>query len=65
MIAVIKGVTDDLLTWLGVKCSSSTQVNVGTSRRSYLLPLGDLSKRSVRESNVLVSRSELKACSIV
>ena len=29
-------------------------MNVGTSRRSYLLPEGDVSKVSVQESNTLV-----------
>ena len=47
---------DDIIAWFGVTCSSSTTINMGTSRRSFLCPLGDVSKRSVRESNCLVSR---------
>ena len=56
MIAVLQCVEDGFIAWFGVKCSSSTAINVGTSRRSFLLPEGDVSKRSVAESNCLVAR---------
>ena len=54
--ALLQTVEDDVIAHFGVKCSSSTAINTGTSRRSFLLPLGDVSKKSVVDSNCLVSR---------
>ena len=56
LVAMLQSREDDSICWFGVKCSSSSSMNVGTSRRSYLLPEGDVSKISVQESNTLVSR---------
>ena len=53
---MLQCVEDDVICWFGVKCSSSTTINMGTSRRSFLLPEGDESKPSVRDSNCLVAR---------
>ena len=57
-ITMLQCVEDDCIAWFGVKCSSSSTVNMGTSRRSFLLPEGDVSKRSVVESNCLVARQD-------
>ena len=38
---MLQCVEDDCIAWFGVKCSSSSTVNMGTSRRSFLLPEGD------------------------
>ena len=56
ILTMMQCVEDDLICWFGVKCSSSTAINVGTSRRSFLLPQGDESKVSVRGSKCLVAR---------
>lgn len=45
--------------WLchfGLKCSSFTCVNTGTSARSACTPLGNMAYKSVREANMLASR---------
>ena len=56
-MAAVLSSKQDCVVWLGLLCSSFTAINLGTSRRSYLVPLGDTSKKSVRESNILASRS--------
>ena len=57
-ITMLLCVEDDCIAWFGVKCSSSSTVNMGTSRRSFLLPEGDVSKTSVVQSNCLVARQD-------
>ena len=58
---ILNGKWGDLLCVLGVVCSTWVAVNKGTSRRSEVLPMGDPSRPSVRESNLMVSRTGLPA----
>lgn len=53
---VLKGRTDELLVLLGMKCSSFSIVNLGTSRRAVCCPWGDWTKPSVRFANAMASR---------
>ena len=57
MTGVLAAVQDKAVVWLGLLCSSFTRINMGTSRRSYLVPLGDTRKKSVADSNCLASRT--------
>lgn len=56
MHCLLCGVEDDTVLWLGILCSSFTQINQHTSGRSFLTPLGDESRAYVRQGNILVSR---------
>ena len=50
---------DDVNGWVchfGLKCSSWTTMNAGTSGRTACTPLGNLFYRSVQEGNCLASR---------
>ena len=42
---------------LGVECSTFIFMNAGTSRRSYVTPMGDSAKTSVYAANKYASRS--------
>ena len=44
------------LTMCATVCSTFVQTNLGTSRRSWATPLGDISLKSVQEGNLLASR---------
>ena len=57
MAAVMASVQNNVVVWFGLLCSSFTRVNQGTSKRSYLVPLGDTTKTSVINSNILAARS--------
>ena len=57
MAGVLSAVEDKAIVWLGLLCSSFTRMNMGTSRRSYLVPLGDSRKKSVADSNCLAART--------
>ena len=57
MAGVLSAVEDKAIVWLGLLCSSFTRMNMGTSRRSYLVPLGDSTKKSVADSNCLAART--------
>lgn len=56
IIFLLKGKLDDFVSWYGIKCSSWTQVNVGTSTRCPCASLGDILKISVREANQMLER---------
>lgn len=56
IIFLLKGRVNDFVSWWGIKCSSWTQVNVGTSARAACASLGDLLKASVLEANKMLER---------
>ena len=53
---ILQGKTDDLLVLLGMKCSSWSRVNIGTSLRAICCPSGDITKVSVRHANCMAAR---------
>ena len=56
---------NEFLVMLGICCSSWVSMNKGTSQRDWLTPMGDPSKPSVRQSNLMVSRcSGFDPCSL-
>lgn len=55
---LLSGKSGDLLVLLGMKCSSWSRVNIGTSLRSICCPAGDLSKLSVTMANCMAARIE-------
>lgn len=57
VVLVLKGKARDLITWLGIKCSSFIGLNVGTSGRSPSNPYGNWHFPSVLQSNMLLERS--------
>lgn len=57
IIFILKGKMEGFVAWYGIKCSSWTQVNVGTSSRSACASLGDCSKMSVLEANKMLERT--------
>ena len=54
MLSAVQG---KQIVWMGLLCSSFTRINVGTSKRSYLVPLGNTAAKSVAESNCLAART--------
>lgn len=57
IVFLLKGRFADFVSWWGIKCSSWTQVNVGTSSRSPCASLGDLLQISVLEANRMLERT--------
>lgn len=49
----------------GVLCSSWVAINKSVSKRSYLNPMGDLSQRTVRYGNGMVSRFLLQTYNMI
>ncbi|CAE7450704.1 unnamed protein product [Symbiodinium pilosum] len=47
----------DALVFLGMKCSSFSAVNRGTSGRSIICGLGNMAYKSVQEANLMLSRT--------
>ena len=70
LAAMLRGNMDEgWLTHFGLKCSSNTAVNAGTSSRSKCSSIGNLDYQSVRDSNCLGSRTfecivDIHTCSI-
>lgn len=56
---LLSGKSGDLLVLLGMKCSSWSRVNIGTSLRSICCPAGDLSKLNVTMANCMAARTIL------
>jgi hypothetical protein len=54
---ILRGDSDDLLVLLGMKCSSWSRVNQGTSMRQPCCPDGDSSKKSVFTANCMAART--------
>ena len=57
MATILRGDSDDLLVLLGMKCSSWSRVNQGTSMRQPCCPDGDASKKSVFTANCMAART--------
>ena len=57
MAGVMSAMQGKSVVWFGLLCSSFTRMNVGTSRRSYLVPLGNTHRKSVLDSNCLAART--------
>ena len=57
IVGVMSAVRGKAVVWLGLVCSSFTVINMGWSKRSFLVPMGDTSKRSVVEGNCLAART--------
>ncbi|CAE7245398.1 unnamed protein product [Symbiodinium sp. CCMP2592] len=57
IVGVMSAVQGKAVVWLGLVCSSFTVINMGWSKRSFLVPMGDTSKRSVVEGNCLAART--------
>ena len=53
---LLKGKVENLLVLLGMKCSSWSRVNVGTSHRATCCPAGDITKLSVQQANCMAAR---------
>ena len=56
-MATVLNARPDALVFLGMKCSSFSAVNRGTSGRSIICGLGNLSYRSVQEANLMLCRT--------
>ncbi|CAE7359121.1 unnamed protein product [Symbiodinium sp. CCMP2456] len=54
---VMSAVQGRAVVWFGLVCSSFTVINMGHSKRSFLVPMGDTSKRTVQEGNCLGART--------
>ena len=61
IITILRGHPDGFLCHFGIKCSSWSTVNVGTSSRSFCTPVGNTLFRSVRTANTMASRSTARA----
>lgn len=57
LVFIMKQRTADCITWFGIKCSSFTGVNRGTSKRSACNSIGDTNAPSVNYSNGLLERT--------
>ena len=56
IVGLLRSKFQDVLTLWGICCSSWVKLNAGTSKRSYLTPMGSPLIPSVRAANGLVSR---------
>ena len=59
---VLSAVQNKCVIWMGLLCSSFTRMNMGTSKRSYLVPLGNTAAKSVAASNCLAARTRECIC---
>lgn len=57
MIALIQSGFGLVFLMAGVVCSTWVAVNVGTSKRSLLVPAGDISSLATRKGNIQISRT--------
>ena len=57
ILLILHGRAQELIAFLAPVCSSYSAVNLGTSKRSLLTPLGQLCNTSVRRGNKMVSRT--------
>ncbi|CAK9087129.1 Uncharacterized protein SCF082_LOCUS41189 [Durusdinium trenchii] len=56
IVFILKGRVDQFVAWFGIKCSSWTQINTGTSARSPCASIGDTMRKSVAEANKMLER---------
>lgn len=54
--AVLESKFEGMLALVGLVCSSMVMVNAGTSRRDFLLPMGDPEEPTVAHSNLMACR---------
>ena len=57
MATLLRARLGECVVLLAMKCSSFSIVNMGTSMRTVCCPLGDWTKMSVAQANVMASRS--------
>ena len=57
VIALIQSGFGLVFLMAGVVCSTWVAVNVGTSKRSLLVPSGDMSSLATRKGNIQISRA--------
>lgn len=57
VIALIQSGFGLVFLMAGVVCSTWVAVNVGTSKRSLLVPSGDISSLATRKGNIQISRT--------
>lgn len=57
---VLQGRAQELIAFLAPVCSSYSAVNLGTSMRSLLTPLGQICNTSVRRGNKMIARTVFK-----
>lgn len=62
ILAFVHGSLDNLLSLIGVPCSSYVGINAGTSGRDFLLPMGLPWVLSVVSSNLVTGRSLCCSC---
>ncbi len=55
--AILKSRAGGCVILLGMKCSSWTVVNMGTSKRCPCCPAGDQTKLSVKQANTMAART--------
>ena len=56
IVALLRCSVGEFCAWFGIKCSSFTSINRGTSARSACSSTGDPSKPSVVEANRMLER---------
>lgn len=54
---VLQGRAPELIAFLAPVCSSYSAVNIATSMRSLLTPLGQICNTSVRKGNKMIART--------
>ena len=60
--AILKSVAGGCVVLLGMKCSSWTVVNMGTSKRSPCCPAGDQTNVNVGNANCMAARTGYSIC---
>ena len=60
ILALLRCVAHDFACHFGIKCSSFSKVNVGTSRRSACDSIGCCDYQSVRAGNILLERTDFE-----
>ena len=63
--ATVLNAAPGCIIWLGQKCSSFCGVNRGTSGRSIICGMGNMSHGSVRDANLMMARPlDLRLCNV-
>ena len=61
MIAILQSDPSGFVIWFGILCSTWSAMSRGSTRRSYLCPLGLESMQCVAEGNVMVARCHVNS----
>ena len=56
MVAILQSDPSGFVAWFGILCSTWSAMSRGSTRRSYLCPLGLESVQCVAEGNIMVAR---------